>query len=80
MSYKCYLWRIFGATYSVGPAQIGIAMLAAREGGGGDGRGRPSHLRQSEPSVGSKGDSYDNAQAKTINGGDKAELIQRRAP
>lgn len=33
-----------------------------------------------EPSVGSKGDSYDNALAETINGLYKAELIQRRAP
>ena len=32
-----------------------------------------------EPSVGSVGDSYDNALAKTINGLDKAELIHRRA-
>ena len=34
----------------------------------------------SEPSVGSKGDSYDNALAQTINGLYKAELIHRRAP
>ena len=33
-----------------------------------------------EPSVGSKGDSYDNALAETINGFYKAELIHRRAP
>ena len=33
-----------------------------------------------EPSVGSKGDSYDNALAETINGLYKAELIYRRAP
>lgn len=33
-----------------------------------------------EPSVGSKGDSYDNAMAETINGLYKAELIHRRAP
>jgi transposase InsO family protein len=33
-----------------------------------------------EPSVGSKGDSYDNALAETINGMYKAELIHRRAP
>ena len=33
-----------------------------------------------EPSVGSVGDSYDNALAKTINGLYKAELIHRRAP
>lgn len=33
-----------------------------------------------EPSVGSKGDSYDNALAETINGLFKAELIHRRAP
>lgn len=33
-----------------------------------------------EPSVGSSGDSYDNALAKTINGLYKAELIHRRAP
>ena len=33
-----------------------------------------------EPSVGSKGDSYDNAWAETINGLYKAELIHRRAP
>ena len=32
-----------------------------------------------EPSVGSKGDSYDNAMAETINGLYKAELIHRRA-
>ncbi len=33
-----------------------------------------------EPSVGSRGDSYDNALAETINGLYKAELIRRRAP
>lgn len=33
-----------------------------------------------EPSVSSKGDSYDNALAETINGLYKAELIHRRAP
>ena len=33
-----------------------------------------------EPSVGSKGDSYDNATAETINGLYKAELIHRRGP
>ena len=33
-----------------------------------------------EPSVGSEGDSYDNALAETINGLYKAELIHRRAP
>lgn len=33
-----------------------------------------------EPSVGSHGDSYDNALAETINGLYKAELIHRRAP
>jgi len=33
-----------------------------------------------EPSVGSKGDSYDNALAETINGLYKAELIYKRAP
>ena len=33
-----------------------------------------------EPSAGSKGDSYDNAPAGTINGLYKAELIHRRAP
>jgi transposase InsO family protein len=32
------------------------------------------------PSVGSKGDSYDNALAETINGLYKAELIHRRGP
>lgn len=33
-----------------------------------------------EPSIGSKGDSYDNALAETINGLYKAELIHQRAP
>jgi transposase InsO family protein len=33
-----------------------------------------------EPSVGSCGDSYDNALAETINGLYKTELIHRRAP
>ena len=33
-----------------------------------------------EPSVGSRGDSYDNALAETINGLYKAELIHRKAP
>ena len=33
-----------------------------------------------EPSVGSKGDSYDNALAETINGLYKAKMIHRRAP
>ena len=32
-----------------------------------------------EPSVGSKGDSYDNARAETINGLYKAEVIHRRS-
>jgi transposase InsO family protein len=32
------------------------------------------------PSVGSKGDSYDNALAETINGLYTAELIHRRGP
>ena len=32
------------------------------------------------PSVGSRGDSYDNALAETINGLYKAELIHRRGP
>jgi transposase InsO family protein len=33
-----------------------------------------------EPSVGSVGDNYDNALAKTINGLYKAEVIHRRGP
>jgi transposase InsO family protein len=33
-----------------------------------------------EPSVGNKGDSYDNALVETNNGLYKAELIHRRAP
>jgi putative transposase len=33
-----------------------------------------------EPSVGSKGDSYDNALAESINGLYKAEVIHRRGP
>ena len=33
-----------------------------------------------EPSVGSVGDSYDNAPAETINGLYKAEVIHRRGP
>ena len=33
-----------------------------------------------EPSVGSRGDSYDNALAETINGLYKAEIIHRRGP
>lgn len=33
-----------------------------------------------EPSLGSVGDSYDNALAETINGLFKAEVIHRRAP
>ncbi|VFR96919.1 Mobile element protein [plant metagenome] len=33
-----------------------------------------------EPSVGCRGDSYDNAQAEAINGVYKAELIHCRAP
>jgi putative transposase len=33
-----------------------------------------------EPSVGSRGDSYDNALAETINGLYKAELVHRRGP
>ena len=33
-----------------------------------------------EPSVGSRGDSYDNALAETVNGLYKAEMIHRRAP
>ena len=33
-----------------------------------------------EPSVGSQGDSYDNALAETINGLYKAEVIHRRGP
>ena len=37
-------------------------------------------LKQVEPSVGSVGDSYDNALAETINGLYKAEVIHRRGP
>ena len=33
-----------------------------------------------EPSVGSRGDSYDNALAESINGLYKAEVIHRRGP
>jgi transposase InsO family protein len=33
-----------------------------------------------EPSVGSRGDSYDNALAESVNGLYKVELIHRRAP
>ena len=33
-----------------------------------------------EPSLGSVGDSYDNALAETINGLDKVEVIHRRGP
>jgi putative transposase len=33
-----------------------------------------------EPSVGSAGDSYDNAMAETINGLYKAEVVHRRGP
>jgi transposase InsO family protein len=51
-------------------------------------RGSPSTYRSAianteagiEPSVGSKGDSYDNTLAETINGLYRAELIHRRAP
>ena len=38
------------------------------------------HQAGIEPSVGSKGDSYDNALAETINGLYKAEVIHRRGP
>ncbi len=41
------------------------------------GSGQAAHLLQT---VGSKGDSYDNALAETINGLYKAELIHRRGP
>ena len=41
---------------------------------------RCAWCRSTAPSVGSKGDSYDNALAETINGLYKAELIHRRAP
>jgi len=37
-------------------------------------------LAGSEPSVGSVGDSYDNALAETINGLYKAKVIHRRGP
>ena len=37
-------------------------------------------MRTIQPSVGSTGDSYDNALAETINGLYKAELIHRRGP
>ena len=33
-----------------------------------------------QPSVGSRGDSYDNALAETINGLYKAEIIHKRGP
>lgn len=42
------------------------------------GNGRP--VAGIEPSVGSRGDSYDNALAETINGLYKAEIIHRRGP
>ncbi len=38
------------------------------------------HVTGIEPSVGSVGDSYDNALAETINGLYKAEVIHRRGP
>lgn len=37
-------------------------------------------IRYTEPSVGSVGDSYDNAVAQTINGLFKAEVIHHRGP
>jgi transposase InsO family protein len=37
-------------------------------------------LAEADPSVGSVGDSYDNALAETINGLYKAEVIHRRGP
>jgi putative transposase len=37
-------------------------------------------LESAEPSVGSVGDSYDNALAETINGLYKTEVIHRRGP
>lgn len=40
---------------------------------------RPA-LRPARASVGSRGDSYDNALAETINGLYKTELTHRRAP
>ena len=40
----------------------------------------PGGGRGVEPSVGSVGDSYDNALAETINGLYKAEVIHRRGP
>ena len=42
----------------------------------------PSGLAEAgiEPSVGSVGDSYDNALAETVNGFYKAEVIHRRGP
>lgn len=47
-----------------------------------DGRGDSERLGEAgiEPSVGSVGDSYDNALAETINGLFKAEVIHRRGP
>ena len=47
-----------------------------------DRRGKPRHHLQAgiEPSVGSVGDSYDNALAETINGLYKTEFIHRRGP
>jgi len=50
---------------------VGVALFLAVEGDGEAGI---------EPSVGSKGDSYDNALAETINGLYKAEVIHRRGP
>jgi transposase InsO family protein len=42
--------------------------------------GEPGCEAGIEPSVGSRGDSYDNALAETINGLYKAEIIHRRGP
>jgi len=41
---------------------------------------RNALLKQADPSVGSVGDSYDNALADTVNGLFKTEVIRRRGP
>jgi len=58
---------ILGNPLFVGQIRSGFARRAPGEAG-------------IEPSVGNRGDSYDNALAETINGLYKTELIHRRAP
>jgi hypothetical protein len=74
------LWNRLCTTGS--PAIVVGSCITAIEAANTSRSNTPSRLADAgiEPSVGSVGDSYDNALAETINGLYKAEVIHRRRP